>query len=310
VSRFHLALNLINDTNDYQRSIRVDAMEAAARFGYSLETHYANGDVAEQIRQLYSCVNRPVEQRPSAVMLFPVRDGSFEYVLRDVARAGIDVVVLNRRPDYLETLRTEFPNVALGTVGPDQIEGGRIQGRQTRALLPQGGFVLYVMGPFLSSATRDRRAGFLEVLSGAGIDHAQVHGDWSEGAAEHSVGQWLRLVMLSAIRLDLIVCQNDAMAGGARRALVEAARTMGRPKLAKVPLLGFDGHPDVGQKLVASGELAATVIQKVTGKPAVEWIAGRASGQPLPLDVVLPLTAFPDAAQLARSRAGSAAVSV
>jgi ABC-type sugar transport system substrate-binding protein len=310
VPRFHLALNLINDVNDYQRSIRIDAMEAAARFGYSLETHCANGDVAEQIRQLYLSVNRPADQRPSAVMLFPVRDGSFEYVLRDVARAGINVVLLNRRPEYLATLRGEFPGVALGTVGPDQVEGGRIQGRQARALLPQGGFVLYVMGPFLASATKDRRAGFLDVLSGAGIDHAQVHGDWSDTAAEHSVGQWLRLVMLSSIRLDLVVCQNDAMAVGARRALVQAARTMSRPKLATVRLLGFDGHPDVGQRLVASGELTATVIQKVTGKPAVEWIAGRASGQALPLDVVLPLTAFPDASQLARSTAGSATVSV
>jgi ABC-type sugar transport system substrate-binding protein len=307
VPRFHIALSLINDTNEYQKSVRAEAADAAARFGYSIETHLANGDVGEQIRQLYSCVNRPAEQRPSAVMLFPVRDGSFEYVLRDLARAGIGIVVLNRRPEYMATLRREFPQVPIGTVGPDQHEAGRIQGRQARALLPRGGFALYVMGPFLSSASRDRRVGFEEIV-GSGIDHAQVHGDWSDTAAEHAVGQWLRLVMLGSIRLDLVVCQNDAMAIGARRALRQAARTMERPKLAGVPVIGFDGHPDVGQRLVATGEITATVIQRVSGGPAVQWIAAKASGSPSPADVVLPLTAYPDATQLARLAPASTAL--
>jgi ribose transport system substrate-binding protein len=301
VGRFHLALSLINDANEYQRSIHTEVAERAARHGYSLEAHFAAGEVGAQIRQLYSCVNRPAEQRPGAVLLFPVRDGSFEYVLRDLARAGIGIVILNRRPEYVEGLRREFPRVPIGTVGPDQKEGGRMQGRQVRALLPGGGFVLYVMGPFLSSASRDRRAGFEEILKGSGIDSAAIHGDWSELAAENAVTQWLRVVMLSTLRLDLVACQNDAMAVGARRALQQAVRTMERRQLASVRLLGFDGHPDVGQRLVASGELVATIIQRVTGAPAVDWIVRRSAGEPIPWDVVLPLTAFPDATQLART---------
>jgi ABC-type sugar transport system substrate-binding protein len=187
----------------------------------------------------------------------------------------------------------------LATVGSDQNEAGRVQARQARALLPGGGLTLYVMGPSLSSATQDRLAGFTDELKGSGIDVAQVHGDWSATLAERAVLGWLRLVLQSELRLRLVVCQNDAMAVGARKALEVAAAEMRRAELATVPVTGFDGHPEVGRKLVDQGRLSATIIHPCPGAPAVRWLGealrhGRYDGA----RIVLPLTPYPDTARL------------
>lgn len=288
-----VAILLTNDTNEYQRLIQRDAADAARRSDLQLELHVAGNDVAEQIRQFYGCVRRAPEEQPRFLMLFPVRDGSLEYALRDAARAGIGCAILNRRPPYLREMRAEFPGVPLGTISPDQVEMGRIQSRQAVALLPRGGFALYVMGPVVSSAAQDRLDGFRDGLRGNAIDHSVVHGDWDAELSKNAVLKWLRLVLVSTQRVDLVVCQNDAMALGAAAALETASREMTRPELARLKVTGIDGLPDLGQRQVTEGALAATIIQPSSGKPAVEWATSWLDGRKAPLDVTLPVTPFP-----------------
>ena len=293
-----ITLSLVNETNDYQLLIKADAMAAAQRLGFELETQSAQGDVIQQIKQLYECINRPVETRPRVLMLFPVKDASLERVLRDAAAAGILCAILNRRPDYVNTLRREFPQACFGTISPDQIEAGRIQGRQVRALLPSGGFFLYVMGPSVASASQDRLSGMRETLHSLGFDWAQVHGDWIDSIADKAVRQWFQVMRHTDVRLQMVVAQNDAMAIGARTALEAFAAEIDRPELARVPMVGIDGHPDVGRRLVDEGKLAATIIQLSSGGPAVEWASKVLAGQNPLSDVVLPLTAYPEPALL------------
>ena len=74
--------------------------------------------------------------------------------------------------------------------------------------------------------------------------------------------------------IGLVVCQNDAMAGGARAALAKQAADTGRRELARTPLIGCDGMEQEGKAMVARGELAATVVMPPTTPPALE-ILGR-----------------------------------
>jgi ABC-type sugar transport system substrate-binding protein len=293
-----VTVSLVNETNDYQLLIKSDAEAAARRLGFELEFQSAEGDVIRQIKQLYECINRPPEARSKVLLLFPVKDASLERVLRDAAAAGMLCAILNRHPDYVQSLRREFPEAWFGTVSPDQVEAGRIQGRQARALLPGGGFFLYVMGPSVASAPQDRLAGMRESLSGISFDWAQVHGDWSEAVAERSVRQWFQIMRFGDVQLQLLVSQNDAMAIGAQRALAALAAELNRPELAKVPTIGIDGHPNVGRKLVDEGRLMATIVQQSTGGPALEWAARVLAGQRPSPDVVLPLVPYPEPALL------------
>ena len=62
-------------------------------------------------------------------------------VARAAVAAGIGWVVLNREIGYVKQLRQAF-KVPVFTVASDNLEIGRIQGRQLAALLPNGGSVL------------------------------------------------------------------------------------------------------------------------------------------------------------------------
>jgi ABC-type sugar transport system substrate-binding protein len=298
MARGRITLSLVNETNDYQLLIKADALAAAQRLGFELGIQSAQGDVIQQIKQVYEWINRPPETRPRVLMLFPVKDASLERVLRDAAHAGMLCIILNRRPDYVDTLRREFPQAWFGTVSPDQLEVGRIQGRQVRALLPGGGFFLYVMGPSVASAPQDRLAGMRETLQGLNFDWAQVHGDWTDTIAEKAVKQWFQIMRHTDVRLQMVVAQNDAMAIGARNALEALAADLHRPALSAVALVGVDGHPDVGRRLVDEGRLAATIVQLSSGGPAVEWAAKVLDGLGPSVDVVLPLTPYPEPALL------------
>jgi ABC-type sugar transport system substrate-binding protein len=288
---------LQNDTNEYQRLIRDEADAAAGRMGLDLAFDFAQNDFMQQIRQLYACVRSRPEERPQFLFVFPVRDGSFERAMRDTAAAGIGCMTLNRRPRYLAEIRRELPAIPVGSISPDQIEIGRLQARQAGALVRAGGLVLYVMGPSLSSAAQDRAQGFREMLRGTSIRCSEIHGDWDADLTEKAVRRWLQLVLISDQRLDAVICQNDAMATGARRALQAAANEMNRPELRALPLTGVDGLPEVGQRLVDEGQLAATIVQPSTGRPAIEWAVRWLGGHTASLDVVLPVTTYPTFAE-------------
>jgi ABC-type sugar transport system substrate-binding protein len=192
-------------------------------------------------------------------------------------------------------LQREFPNVPVALVTPDQHEFGRVQGRQFRALLPRGGRILYVLGDPAASSARDRRKGMREVLGrDATFSIEEVDGLWSRKEAREVVAKWLSHASQRGDWPDLIGCQNDAMAMGAREALAEAARLHSRPSLLQVPITGGDGLPDEGQRWVSERKLTATVVAPLTTAVAVEsLVRSWRTGVPMPLLTQLEVSSLP-----------------
>jgi ribose transport system substrate-binding protein len=295
-----LTLSLVNDVSEYQRYVRSEAETTAARTGFSLEVQLGEDSVTTQIRQIRDCIRRPPEARPYAVLCFPARDATVDKVATEAVDAGVGWVVLNRRADYVGALRERAPRLPIGLVGPDQVEVGRVQARQARALLPNGGYILYVMGTTLASAAQDRLTGFKEGLQGSKVTFGEVAGNWHKADSDQAVGTWLEMVVPSGLRLGAVSCQNDAMADGARDALQRVAAKLKRPELARLPVTGVDGLETVGRRLVDSGRLTATVIQPSSSGPAIELLARRLKGENLPANTVLPLASHPAVEKLTR----------
>ena len=67
---------------------------------------------------------------------------------------------------------------------------------------------------------------------------------WAADRARQAVAKWLAGAARRDTWPDLVGCQNDEMGLGARDALREAAKTLGRPSLADVKVTGGDGLPD------------------------------------------------------------------
>ena len=212
-------------------------------------------------------------------------------VARAAVNAGIAWAVLNRQASYIGELRQSSKVPILG-VSSDQVEVGRIAGRQCAALLPSGGTILYIEGPSQSTVARERASGLQETKP-LNIHTTILKGQWTEESARRAVSSWLKLSTTQKAAIDLIVAQNDAMAIGARKAFQELPSEIERERWLKIPFLGCDGVPKTGQSWVRSGLLIATIFTPPNTGPAIEMIVDGLQNKK-----VLPEQAFTVAASM------------
>jgi ABC-type sugar transport system substrate-binding protein len=288
-----VALCLVDRSNDFQQLLLAEAEQASHRTGLALEVRFSGHDLAAQFQTLHALVD--TQPRPVAILALAVRDRGLLRIAGEALKAGISFVYLNRTEDDVATLRAQAPaGVTACTVCADEVETGRIQGRQARALLQRQGTLLYVQGSTRSLAARDRTAGMQQATRGAAFEVALLEAGWTAAEARDAVAKWLGIVARGSLRVDLIGTQNDQMASGVIEALGQLAREMGKPELARIPVCGCDGTPALGQRLVREGKLVSTVVLPRSSGRAIEVVAHLLRGELPPPLVALPPCSFPE----------------
>jgi ABC-type sugar transport system substrate-binding protein len=263
-----LVVSLTSADQEYQALQAEDAREAGRRLGLEVEVLYAEDNGVRQIQQLFGFVHAASGERPAALLVHTRVPDGLERVARNAVRAGLGWILLNRTAPYLDAMKAEHPALAVGAVTTDHVGIGRIHARQLSGLCPDGSQVLYVQGPADAPAARLRLEGFEEATRGRTYDVKVVNGDWTAASAEKAIAGWLRLRTSDLFRPAAVVCQNDNMARGARKALEGL-----RAEWARLPFLGCDGLPGGGQRDVDEGRLFATVAIPSCAGPAVELAA-------------------------------------
>jgi ABC-type sugar transport system substrate-binding protein len=294
-----IALCLWSFDNDYQRLQREDCHRVARRYDAPVEEFSAHEDPERQATQIRELLAKPPDVRPRAILVHPVQDSRLITAAREASSLGIGWVVLNRNSDYLEDLRNKYPQVPLFCVKPDQQQVGRIQGKQFRALLPEGGELFYIQGPLLVSAAEARFAGVKEEIRAGLIKLVTFRSDWTTSGGKRACATWIQTVRREDWPRCLVGAQNDEMAMGARQALCDAAEHQARPEMAAIRVTGCDGLPNYGQRLVRERHLAATVVIPPTAGKAVEQLIAALDGAvPIRPEIVLSVSSFPDLEQL------------
>src|SRR4029077_66062 len=158
MKRLNFLVSLTNNDNDYQQEQAAVAEKAGRRLGVDVKIIHANNDAVAQSQQLLQYVQDSSVERPDAIMFEPAGGTAFPQVARAAAAAGIGWVVLNHEVDYIQELRRTF-KVPMFAITSNHEEIGKIQGQQFRALLPDGGSLLYIEGPANSSAAKERTVG-------------------------------------------------------------------------------------------------------------------------------------------------------
>ena len=169
-------LSLVTNENDYQREQASAAQAAASQVGFDLRVIYAGSDAITQAKQLLAAVQAPVGERPSAIIVQPAGT-SMPHVAKAAVQQNIGWIVAHCAADYIGELRAARPGVPIASISVDNVEVGRLQGRQFAALLPSGGTVLYLEGP-ANDVSKQRRAGTLETLP-ANIELQSARGRWT-----------------------------------------------------------------------------------------------------------------------------------
>ena len=263
-------VSLMTNENDYQLEQASSAEQTASRLGIDVQVLFADNDAITQSTQILKVIQGEPKDRPDAIVFEPVGGTALPQVARAAINAGIGWAVLNRDASYIAEFR-QTSKIPIFGVSSDQIEVGRIAGRQCAALLPRGGSALYIEGPSQSVVSRERALGMQETKP-ANIHLAVLKGQWTEESARRAVASWLKLSTSQKATIDLIVSQNDAMAIGARKAFQELPSETERERWLNIPYLGCDGVPKTGQAWVRSGLLLATILTPANTGQAIEML--------------------------------------
>ena len=216
-------------------------------------------DQAEQTNQIDGFIADNVD----VMIINLVQSSSAASVIQKADAAGIPVVFINREPTADDMALAE--NICY--VGADARQYGTFQGQIIAETENKGdwngnGVVDYVMimGDPENVDAQYRTEFSIKALTDAGLTVNKLfeqRGDWDQ-----TKGQELAATALSQYGddVDVIFCNNDAMALGAYQAIVDAGRTVGQD----IYLVGVDAL-DECQAMVADGTMTGTVLNDHIG---------------------------------------------
>jgi ABC-type sugar transport system substrate-binding protein len=299
MKKLRIVISLPND-NAYQHEQGVVAKAAGERLGLDVQVIRADDDSITQSQQILKIIQSPVEARPNALIVEPVTATGLRRVAEAAVAVGIAWVVSNSDVDYVQQLR-KSPRVPVFTVTQGQHEIGRLQGKQIAALLPQGGAVLCVEGPSISSVAVQRHEG-MDIAKPRNVQTTTLRSKWSEDSAFQSAVAWLRLATSRAEKFGLVAGQTHELAVGTRKALLGADNPEQQKKWLETPFLGIGIATQV-KPLVDGRILTAAVVTSVTMDIAIRTLvrAFETQAQP-PERSVVEASSFPELNKLVAKR--------
>lgn len=217
-------------------------------------------DQAEQSNQIDAFIADNVD----VMIINLVQSSSAASVIQKADAAGIPVVFINREP-------TEDDMALNGNfcyVGADARQSGTFQGEIVAETANKGDFngngtvdYVMIMGDPENIDAQHRTNYSIKALEDAGLKVNKLfeqRGDWDQ-----TKGQELAATALTQFGndVDVIFCNNDAMALGAYQAIVDAGRKVGED----IYLLGVDALAECVE-MVNNGTMTGTVLNDHVGQ--------------------------------------------
>ena len=223
-------------------------------------------DMGEQTAQ----IDTFIAQGMDVIILNLVQTSSAEVLIDKIVAADIPLVLINREPlgETDESYPGILNNAEVCYVGADARQSGTFQGEIVAELENKGdmngnGTVDYVMieGDPENVDAQYRTEFSIKALTDAGIavnELVDQVGNWDQ-----TKGQEIAAAALAqyGTDIDVIFCNNDAMALGAAAAIEAAGRVVGEDIL----LLGVDAL-DECVEMVNNGTMTGTVLNDHVGQ--------------------------------------------
>lgn len=267
MKRLSLLVSLPGE-NNYLREQEAVAKATARSLGVELTIINAKSDPVTQSQQVLEIVQSRSEL-PDGIIVEPVNIQGLPRVAEAAVAAGIGWVISNARVDYVEALRKNS-KAPVFIVSQDHVEIGRMQGRQIRAMVSQGGSILYLRGPATNFLAAQRSEGLESILS----SYVQVKSlkiQWTAENAYNAISSWLRLSNVRVAETQLIAAQNTDFILAARQAFEENTSGNERAQWLSRPYSGV-GTASQANPLLQNGTLTAAVITSLTMDTAIDML--------------------------------------
>mgnify|MGYP004452008455 FL=1 len=249
-------------SDNFMTLFRTELEDYLVKLGFSKDNitiQDGQNDQATQSNQIDAFIADGVD----VLIINPVNTSSAETITDKVVDAGIPLVYINREPGEDEEARWAENNWNVTYVGCDARQSGTFQGEIISdlgldAIDKNGnGKIDYVMieGDPENVDAKYRTEFSIKALEDAGLEvnclDDQV-GNWDQATAQQLVANSLSQY---GDDVEVVFCNNDAMALGALQSIEAAGRTVGED----IYLVGVDALTEALDN-VASGKMTGTVF--------------------------------------------------
>ena len=250
-----------NEMLNYFKSLETDDVK------YDVTIVDGKNDMAEQTNQ----INNFITQKMDVIILNLVQTSSADAVIDSIVSAGIPLVLINREPlgdNGDESYKGILDNANVCYVGADARQSGTFQGEIIAELADHGdingdGKVSYIMieGDPENIDAQYRTEFSIKALVDAGIEVECLDdqiGNWAQAKGQEITANALAKY---GEAVEVVFCNNDAMALGAATAITSAGRTVGKD----IYLVGVDALEEC-QQMVKDGTMTGTVLNDHIGQ--------------------------------------------
>ena len=250
-----------NELQSYFKSLETDTVK------YDVTIVDGKNDMAEQNNQIDNFITQGMD----AIILNLVQTSSADAAIDKIVAAGIPCILINREPlgdNGDESYAGILDNATVCYVGADARQSGTYQGEIIAELANHGdvngdGKVSYIMieGDPENVDAQYRTEFSIKALVDAGIEVECLDdqiGNWAQAKGQEICANDLAQF---GDAVEVVFCNNDAMALGAATAITAAGRTVGED----IYLVGVDALEEC-QQMVAEGTMTGTVLNDHIGQ--------------------------------------------
>ena len=267
-----------NEMLDYFKSLETDDVK------YDVTIVDGKNDMAEQNNQIDNFITQGMD----AIILNLVQTSSADAAIDKIVDAGIPCILINREPlgdKGDESYEGILNNATVCYVGADARQSGTYQGEIIGELENHGdingdGKISYIMieGDPENIDAQYRTEFSIKALKDAGYEVECLDdqiGNWAQAKGQEICANDLAKF---GDKVEVVFCNNDAMALGAATAIQAAGRTVGKD----IYLVGVDALEECVE-MVNEGTMTGTVLNDAVGQShaAVDVTVKALNGEPI-----------------------------
>ena len=264
--------------DNFMTLYRADLEEYLGELGYSVTIMDGKNDQNTQTEQISTFLQQGVD----VLIINPVQTTSAQTIVDTISPSNIPIVFINREPD--KSVLDSYPDKCC-YVGADARQSGTYQGELILATDTEGdingdGTITYIMckGDPENIDAQYRTEYSIKALEDAGKTVNCLYeylDNWDQTLAQQDVANALAQY---GDQIEVVFCNNDAMALGALQSIQQAGRTVG----TDIYLVGVDALADAVQAVI-DGNMTGTVLNDDVGQAtkATEATQLYVEGQPV-----------------------------
>ena len=261
------------------RTAETESIQSEAKKrGVDLKYSDAQQKQENQIKALRAFAAQHVD----AIILAPVVETGWEPVLREVKRAKIPVILVDRG------IKVGDQSLYTTLIASDFVSEGRMAGEWLAKKLGGKGNIVELQGTAGAAPANDRKKGFAEIISADPrykIIRSQT-GDFTRAKGKEVMEAFLKA---EGKRINVLFAHNDDMAIGAIQAIEEAGLKPGQD----ITIISIDGVKGAFEAMIAGKLNVSVECSPLLGPQLMAAAKDVAAGKPIPRRIVTEEGVFP-----------------